>query len=411
VAMGGLNQASEATTPPPAPVERRLLLTPKHPWEAQGVFNPAVLPLKNHRYALFYRGEAREVHPGTGREEPISRLGYAEYCDRRKQVLKHSPTPWLSPKGIFLKRFPNGFCDPRLTELEGERLLVLNGYNKHEAGDNWRARPIHEPLKGVAHILLFRLGKGLTRPQFEGKIGPEEFNKNSFFHPERLSVNGRPHYLLFHRLKTDIQYALAPSLASFKSPHFWQQETAQREARTFLKAVFPWEGRLADDPKWPGQVAGAAAPVPVYVSRDHQRLTSPKDPQGEKLWLFFYNASGARVPGTSYTEGRTVGASLLRIEGSESNAVRTVARAPEPILRADPKQPFKGGKADTVFATGVAPTRDGQHVTVFYGEGDYAVGMAKFKLAALTHYLLQFDDLGRRLSAQASVAKRAADNP
>lgn len=152
-------------------------------------------------------------------------------------------------------------------------------------------------------------------------------------------------------------------------------------------------------------MAGAAAPIPVYVRRDTHRLTAPKDPYAEKLWLFFYNASGARVPGTSHTEGRTVGACLLRIDGNQREAVRIISRAPSPILKADPKLLANPSKADTVFATGVTPARDGQHVSLFYGEGDYAVGMAKFKLADLTNYLLQFDDQGRPRPALESSAE------
>jgi predicted GH43/DUF377 family glycosyl hydrolase len=243
---------------------------------------------------------------------------------------------------------------------------------------------------------------------YVGQIGPDIFDKNAFFHSESVNVNGKSHFLLFHRLKGDIEVALSPDIQTLKNSDFWDNEVSKREERTVLKPLFKWEGidPFAQFSEWPGQIAGAAAPVSFYYNARTRRFVpsehSSKVPKRDlrKGWLFLYNGAGPPDDRQKVVD-RDIGACILTIKKNVKSVdvlpVSVLARSPAPILsprtRREKNTPRQG---KVVFSTGYQISRDGRQLEVFYGSGDTAISFASFDLRSMCNYILQFDSKGDR---------------
>jgi hypothetical protein len=237
-------------------------------------------------------------------------------------------------------------------------------------------------------------------------LGPKEFDKNAFLHPQKVKLGNKSYYALFHRLQTDIQVALASSIEEFKDPDFWNNEIKNRNNRTFIKPLFTWEG-VGVSNNWPGQIAGGSPPLPIYYHKIQHRYLSPKELDEnsvqtnndiEQHWLLFYNGSGAPRKGKIPAD-RQVGALIYKISDSPKGTdlpFEIISRANKPIL--EPVLPMDkvSKNGNVVFVTGSLISDDNNYIDLFCGNGDFLVTKTRFNLMDTLNYLQSFDANGNR---------------
>jgi predicted GH43/DUF377 family glycosyl hydrolase len=354
-------------------------------WESRGVTNGGVARLPGGEILLVYRSYCER------------NIGYLFSCRLDADGAKvidgargRSPFNRVDPRE--LSDCPDGCGDVRINPVNGWYYAWTYGRNNRQLALNRQkfGNDLAYQFIGGRQIVAFRT-KNTKDWEYLGILGPDEFDKNAFLHPEIIEIGGMPYYALFHRIQTNIQVALMPSLEDFARPELWRPHLSNLPDHTLLKPLFSWEG-VAPEQDWPGSVAGGAPPLRVPP----ERLPGYLDPR-RQYWLMFYNASGRPREG-KIARDRRIGAVLLALKPKPEVGIQpfdVVARAPTPLIVPDIPLEFDGPNGDVVFVTGALMTTDGEHVDIFFGSGDVAISKARFNLGELIDYLARFDQYGR----------------
>jgi len=388
-------------------------------WEGAAISNGATTRLDDGNILMLYRANgfhtpetARGFSYLTPEVKPVpraySRLGLAILDPEGRQVLKRSESPVLSPPSGEMYRYPNGFEDPSVTKMGDKYYITATAINTDEVMESKKiaGMDLNKDIKG--HYIYLIETKDFKNFKYHGQVSPDIFDKNGFLHSEQVKIDDKPHFLLFHRLKTDIQVALADSLEKLKDPNFWKQEVANRQDRTLLTGKFPWEGfrpSRANQAVWPGQLAGAAAPVKFHFNPKTNQYIPPEavenTPAKDKKegWLFLYNAAGA--PANGKVTGRKIGYCVLSIDKDSKSIskdaksknglpVSVIARSPKYLLGPETETEMNGRYGEpVVFSCGYTPTPDGKGLDVFYGGGDRVISKSRFDMAEICNYVLK----------------------
>lgn len=372
---------------PPQPTERLALLRerPGLEWEGTGVSNPGVARLSDGSIAMLYRGCG---------SNNVGHLGFCRLDAEGRHVIAgtRSRHPLNVPSKAERIQFPGGYGDPRITRL-GEWFIVwANGrnnrqmdYNRRTFGNDFAGQYI-----GGRQTVAFRT-RDFSKLEYLGLHGPDEFDKNSFLHPDPVIIDGTPYLAFFHRVQYTIQVAYAPALHYLKLREPWRQHMEQLDNFVMLEPELRWEG-VGADPAWPGSVAGGAPPLAISAT-----LLPEGFDRTRQYWLMFYNASGDPREGL-IARDRRVGAILFTTKDRlslDTQPFEVVARSGEPLLTPQEPYEFDTPNGDVVFCTGALLTLDEQAVDVFYGSGDRLVSKARFDLVELITYICQFDEHGQ----------------
>lgn len=369
---------------PPDSLERIVILR-KRPgliWEGSGVSNPGVIRLPDGTIAMMYRGCG---------SNNIGHLGYCRLDKEGRRVLRgtRGRRPLNTRTDVEKKEFPGGYGDPRLTKAGEWYYIWANARNNDRMKINRQlyANDFNGQYMGGRQTVAFRT-KDFKGVEYLGLHGPDEFDKNSFLHPDPVIIDGAPYWAFFHRIQYTIQVALAPTLDFLKDRKPWREHVNHLHDFVMMRPELHWEGVGSGD-SWPGSIAGGTPPLLI----ENDKLPTWYD-QSRKHWLMFYNASGNAREG-KIAQDRRVGAVIFTTKDHldlKSQPFKVTARTAEPVLM--PKEPyeFDSPNGNVVFATGAVRTLDGRGIDLFYGSGDILISKARFDLQELTNYICQFDE-------------------
>jgi len=370
--------------PPPQTLERIAILKqrPGLMWEGTGVSNPGALRLSDGSIALMYRGCG---------SNNVGHLGFCRLEKEGRKVLNgtRSKNPLHVQSEAEKKEFPGGYGDPRLTKAGEWYYIWANARNNEQMNINRKthANDFSGQYMGGRQTVAFRT-KDFKSVEYLGLHGPDEFDKNSFLHPDPVIIDGTPYWAFFHRIQYSIQVALAPSLDYLKKREPWRKHVAHLQDFIMMQPKLRWEGVGSGD-NWPGSISGGAPPLPI----ESDKLPTTYDPS-RQYWLMFYNASGDAREG-KIARDRRVGAVIFTTKDHlnlTSQPFKVVARTAEPILLPHEKYEFGSPNGDVVFATAAVKTLDNKAIDVFYGSGDVVISKARFDLQELVDYIVQFDE-------------------
>jgi len=305
------------------------IITGGHPWEADGVMNPAAI-IAGGKTHLFYRAVGNDG---------VSRIGYAvskdgTHIDERLPypvfALGGTPQPQTKPahKGLAASGGTwsgVGIEDPRAIVLDDRMYMTFNAF----AG--WNSLRI-----GISSIriddLMARRWKW-TPPVYLSP--PEQVQKNWLLFPEK--INGK--------------FAVLHSLHSGTRDRVVVDYLDDLENSTIESPYNPKK----DENAWDSTLRGAGPP-PI------------KTKDG---WLLLYHANDAKE---SYKY--KLGALLLDL----NDPSKVIARSVQPVLEPDAYYE-NDGKPGIVYACGA--TVSGDTLRVYYGGGDKVVCVAKASLSEL----------------------------
>lgn len=391
----------------PLPRFERFDLLPDNSNPFAQVFNPGIAQADNGTHHFLSRRHITldDSNQNKAIWKYYSQLDYATIGPDGKSISHHNirlPIPSLT-------RYPHGSEDARITKIGDTYYIVFNASNRRKIRGSLlhsksaqhsqelkQSRPTRSKavynlstkerdallekqlqLEG-ALIYLIRTQdfKDFTRI---GNIGPKLngkniYDKNAFFHPEKVIRDGRSCFLLYHRIFPDIQYVFAPSLKDLQSAQFWEEQLQPEilKKNTLLQPRFSWESSA---------IGGGSPPL--------------KTKEG---WLMLYQAS-KNLPGRS-EKGYSVGAVLLDTD----NPTKVLSRSPNPIL-----EPEGDGSKDgnIIFPSGstiIKGKEDEQdQLFIYYGANDTRCRIASCNLDGLLGYLKQYDRFGRVKKKEASA--------
>ncbi len=372
--------------PLPSPIERCLVLERRAnvEWESRGVTNPGTIRLPDCSIAMMYRGCSAA---------DVGYLGFCRLDPDGRHVIGHTRTsePLNRRDPRELREFPDGCGDPRVTKGDGWYYVWATGRDNAQLVRNRKAygNDFNGQYLGGRQTVAFRT-KDFAQLEFLGLYGPEEFDKNSFLHPETIAIDGATYYVFFHRVQYSVQALLVRSVTDLACRQVWRRHVSNLADFTLLRPEFAWEG-IAPMSEWPGSVAGGAPPL-LLAPNVLPRILNCR----QSYWLMFYNASG-HPRKDKVARDRRVGVILFKLKDRPSTTgqpFEIVARAPEPLLLPAEQYEFGAPNGDVVFATGAVVTLDKKGVDLFFGSGDVAISKARFDLRQLLEYLCQFDGHG-----------------
>lgn len=319
-----------------------------------GVYNAGATIFRNARALLLPRVTFGEKYPDS---KFVSYVCLAEVKDGL--FIKDLRTiDALSPND----RFSYGYEDARVTQIGRSYFIVATAYD------------------GKTPQITLTLTKNFEEFDYKGIIGPRNIDdKDAFFHPEPIEVNGKPKLMLYHRVSEtgNIQYVLVDSIEELlgdSGEAFWKQEipvdvkgkitsTTNLDNQTILKTIpKTWEN---------GKLGGGIPPI--------------KTPKG---WLFIYHA----VDNFGVYRG---GMALLDIV----EPWKVISRSPFPILEPTLEFEIAGLVENVVFPQGAILKQNYMEpanpmVYIYYGAADKYIGVARFRLNDALSYLSQFDKDG-----------------
>ena len=294
-------------------------------WESQCVFNAAVFD-DGRVVRMLYRAQGPDW---------TSVLGYAEMNPPDKLVHR-GLDPVYVPRADFEKPARPGFSgceDPRLTKI-GDRMYMLYTAYRGEGPPRVAITDID-----VQDFLRERWDKW-TFPRLI--TNPNEMNKDAALFPEPINDK----FWIIHRVEPDICLDTRDSL-EFNGTSDWLET----------------KHRIRPELRWEGPKIGANAP-PLKTS------------QG---WLLLYHGTGSPTPSDRCYR---MGVMLLDLYHPE----RVLARGRYPII--EPELSFEqfGFVPNVCFSCGWV--RRGDHIWIYYGGADTAIGVVKFSQRQLLEFLL-----------------------
>jgi len=329
----------------PFPVHKQLvpLLRPKG--NVDGIYNPGATLFRNGTPILMPRITIGEKYPD---QNYVSYVGVAR-ASHGLFVQDIEPVDVLSPD----ERFPWGYEDPRITQIGRTYYIVVTGYD------------------GKVPQIVLTTTKDFCDFHKNGVIGPRGIDdKDAFLHPEKVMVNGKPKFMLYHRVSStgNIQYVFVDSIDDFlggRGDDLWRKEILVNnlDNHTLLRPKpDTWESR---------HLGGGVPPI--------------KTPEG---WLFIYHAVGDDA---AYRGG----IALLDLK----EPWKVISRSPYPILQPTLEHEITGLVENVVFPQGAIVVNGKQQlnnplVHIYYGAADKTIGTANFGLNDALTYLKQFNENG-----------------
>ena len=336
-------KAIDGNLPPKDLFFKRLvpLFTPKNAGGCM-IYNPGTATYQG-KQLIFPRITQGEDYPAYPNHYFQSWITMATIKDGIQYEGDLTPITKLKPN----KQYPYGFEDVRVTAPGRDYLMVATGFD-----GKWP----HITLCTTKDFLIFN---------FMGEIGPRDVpDKDAFFHPELVTVNGGQKFMLYHRVHPNIQYVLIDKiddLLGATGEKFWKKELYTLDKHTLLKS---------HKGTWENHIGGGAPPV--------------KTPFG---WLFIYHASG--VDGV-YRGGLA----MLDL----NKPWKVIAKSPVPILEPTLKHETTGAVKNVVFPQGVHLLNEDSldpTLVLYYGGADAHTCIAEASLNDLIRYIRQFDSDGK----------------
>ena len=374
---------------PPSFTRRTVLSVP-----GTQVFNPGVIENPEGGYYFLYR--SHEELPDGHQDKPA--WGWRSWLrlatlDLRGRLVGESQRPDIS---VDLKSFPNGLEDSRITKIGDTYYIVANASNRTEVAQGTlynpgplnhsqaKMAPVPRAIKGGHELDSLEYNTLLeqqlklrgatpflfTTQDFKtftpiGVIGPKNiYDKNAFFHPEKIQLDGKEYFMLYHRIFPSIQFVLAKSLTELQDEMFWDKHLTVDSLNqdTLLKPLFDWES---------SSIGGAGPPIKT-----------------EKGWLFLYQGS-SKDPITKVTR-YCVGAALLDLQDPR----HVIARSPRPILEPEGSEDEKNIVLPTSYLIHSRNPFEEKQLNIYYGADDVRCRVASCSLPELLAYLEQFNEKG-----------------
>jgi len=291
-----------------------------HPWESEGVFNPA---------AIYENGKVYIIYRAMG-EDGVSRLGLAISNDGL-HIEKRLKRPIYVPREKFevsINPYENSGCeDPRIVKIKDKFYLFYTAFNG--IGQPGIALSTIKVKDFLSHDWNWE------KPVFISFPGIRD--KNTCIIPEK--INGK--YVIFHRFYT----------RNWDPSYIWIDYINDL---TFKKRITGKHLIRTRSNRWDSKRIGIGVP-PIKT---------------KKGWLAIY--SGVDWKTNKYR----IGAMLLDLKRPE----RVIKRSNKPIL--EPTEKYeKGKKWDVAFPCGAAVI-DGT-IFVYYGGADKYVAVAYANLKDL----------------------------
>jgi beta-1,2-mannobiose phosphorylase / 1,2-beta-oligomannan phosphorylase len=323
-----------------------------HPFEDEGVFNPAAIREGDHVH-IFYRA----VRKGN-----FSTIGYCRLKGPMK-IDHRSDKPVIFPTTTYETQ---GVEDPRIVKIDGQYYLTYTAYDRVNA---MGALAISEDL--VEFEKKGRITPEITYDQFQflaqcsGQINEKylhhfEFyrlsagqgvevllwDKNVMFFPRR--VNGKLMFL--HRVRPGIQIAAVDEISDL-GPKYWEHYCLEFSSHVLM------------DPKYPHEVSFIGGGCPPIETQDG--------------WLLIYHGVEDSPNGYIYNAC----AALLDLD----NPYKEITRLKTPLF--SPTLPWEkeGIVKNVVFPTGTALFDDTLYI--YYGAADERIAVASVKLSELLNEL------------------------
>lgn len=299
-----------------------------HPWEADGVMNPAAV-IAGGRTHLFYRAVGNDG---------VSRIGYA-WSEDGTHISGRLPYPVFALNGAPqpVRTSYTGLAASGGTwsgvGIEDPRAIVLDGmvYMTFNAFGGWDSLRIGVSMIRVDDLLARRWK--WSAPVYLSP--PGQVHKNWLLFPEK--VNGK--------------FAILHSLHSGNRERVLVDYVDDLESSDIRSPYNP----VQDPSAWDSTLRGAGTP-PIKT---------------KKGWLVLYHANDAKE---SYKY--KLGALLLDLDDPS----KVIARSSRPVL--EPDMWYENdGKPGIVYACGA--TLSGDTLRVYYGGGDKVVCVAKASLKEL----------------------------
>lgn len=316
------------------------ILEPRHVGiNVRSIFNPGAIEEPSGGYHLLTRVT---IGPDYA-QPPFVSILYHAFSPDGYTITKMEPA--ITPQAGFTW----GFEDPRITRIGRDYYIVATGYDGK-----------------TPQICLFKT-RNFKDIDFEGVIGPKgQDDKDAFFHPEKVTIDGQEKFMLFHRMSEtgNIQYVLADSIDQLKDPGFWDEQLKPDaiEAHTLMKRhPGTWEDKLGGGP-------------PPIRTKDG--------------WLFLYHASDQHGV-------YRMGVALLDLNDPR----KVIARAPDFVMEPEQAYELDGPVPNVVFPQGVVKAErskrdDNPELYIYYGAADKSVGMMSVRMNTLLDYVKQFDTDG-----------------
>jgi predicted GH43/DUF377 family glycosyl hydrolase len=322
--LGKLLQKTE--TPKFTRVEGNPIITPELSWESKATFNPGAIYLDD-RVHIIYRAMS---------QDNTSVLGYARSSDGIHIDYRHSEPIYLPREEFEQKKQPgNSGCeDPRLTVI-GDKVYMC--YTAFDAKN-----PPRVALTWIRVDDFLDMRWNWAKPVLISLPGLDD--KDACIFPEKVKDpgTGEEKYLLIHRIGSDIDSALVPSLEF--DGRAWLEE---------YRWITPRKGC------WDSVKIGTAAP-PI------------KTREG---WILLYH-------GVDEEAIYRVGAILL---GSK-DPLEIITRTDEPVFEPEETYEKIGLVNNVVFPCGAVVI--GEKIYIYYGAADRVTGVATLEAEKLLRALL-----------------------
>ena len=376
-------------------------------WADTMVLNPAIVkdPDSEVLHMLFRATGPWPSKNLRGKSDPYPIfLGYARSDDRGETWQADFSRPALAPAleydlekmyiedihGNKVVNHANGCIeDPRIFTLEGELYLTCacrmfppgaywEGDKRRDNVPDWALTP-DNPFGTTAYrndttTVLFKLDlEKLKKGEYESAFayvcnltdGNVTDNRDVFFFPEKMKINGKMQYVMLHRPDNPDKFEAGkgvykPSIFLAAAEHLEDFTTDRCTHKLLAKGEFDWEEERV----------GASFP-PIAI--------------GNGSWLISYH--GKQLPDYGYTQ------SFMIVEEQEDDFPKIIHRCKKRLMYAkqDWELPDKF-ECPCIFTTGGIVMDE--ELIMSYGAADQKVGMAWANFDEIVDYVNAFDENG-----------------
>ena len=376
-------------------------------WADTMVLNPAIVkdPDSEVLHMLFRATGPWPSKNLRGKSDPYPIfLGYARSDDRGETWQADFSRPALAPAleydlekmyiedihGNKVVNHANGCIeDPRIFTLEGELYLTCacrmfppgaywEGDKRRDNVPDWALTPDNpfgtNAYRNDTTTVLFKLDlEKLKKGEYESAFayvcnltdGNVTDNRDVFFFPEKMKINGKMQYVMLHRPDNPDKFEAGkgvykPSIFLAAAEHLEDFTTDRCTHKLLAKGEFDWEEERV----------GASFP-PIAI--------------GNGSWLISYH--GKQLPDYGYTQ------SFMIVEEQEDDFPKIIHRCKKRLMYAkqDWELPDKF-ECPCIFTTGGIVMDE--ELIMSYGAADQKVGMAWANFDEIVDYVNAFDENG-----------------
>lgn len=326
-----------------------LLSKTEHPFESEGVLNPAVIKANNTIH-LFYRAVAKDNY---------STIGYCRLSGPMRVEIRSSK-PVLIPQAEYEFQ---GLEDPRIVEIEGTYYLSYTAFNGINALSalatstdlvHWKKHGIIVPQITYEEFRHFTEADGTIHEKYirfnDYQKSHEKQDRKIFLWDKNLILFPRKidnKFYFLHRIKPDIQIVVAIENLEDLTIEFWQDYFLHFDEFVVLK------------PRFHHEVSYIGSGCPPIETADG--------------WLLIYHGVHDTVEGYVYSAC----AALLDL----NNPQKEIARLPYALFSPEKEWELKGEVNNVCFPTGAIVEED--TIYIYYGAADERIAVASVSLREL----------------------------